>query len=363
MRSLTVLCIAAYLGAATFTAHGQDVLQSYSTDADALIRPYVAANAFSGTVLVAQNGSVLFEKAYGLANREWNIPNTLDTKFRIGSMTKQFTATAILQLAEQAKLNIDDPVSKYYTDAPASWRKITIRDLLTHTSGIPDITDLPDYPTFMTENTTPLGIIKRVRDKPLEFQPGTNFTYDNTGYIVLGYVIEKVSGRSYADYLQQHIFTPLGMKDSGYDTADSIITHRASGYEWRDGKWHNAPYISMTVPFAAGGLYSTVGDLLAWDQALYSHKPLSEASLKEMFTPNKPLSNYGFGWGITTDRGHRLIGHGGGVNGFDSIINRYPDERLTVILLSNDREAPVERMSSDLAGLYFLRQERHRAPR
>src|SRR6185437_8860133 len=146
MRSLTLLCIAAYLGGATLTAHCQNVLPSYSIDADALIRTYVATNTFSGTVLVAKDGKVLFEKAYGLANREWNAPNTLDTKFRIGSITKQFTATAILQLAEQAKLNIDDPVSKYYTDAPASWRKITIRDLLAHTSGIPDITGLPDYP-------------------------------------------------------------------------------------------------------------------------------------------------------------------------------------------------------------------------
>jgi CubicO group peptidase (beta-lactamase class C family) len=364
MRSLTALCIAAYFAGATFTAQGQEVLQSYSTDADALVQTYVVANAFTGTVLVAKDGSVLFEKAYGLANREWDAPNTLDTKFRIGSMTKQFTAAAVLQLAEQGKLNIDDPVSKYYTDAPTSWSKITIRDLLTHTSGIPEITDLPDYSMFITQNTTPLGIINRIRDKPLEFQPGTRFKYDNTGYIVLGYVIEKVSDGTYADYIQQHIFKPLGMKNSGYDVADSIIMHRASGYEWRDGRWHNAPYISMTVPFAAGGLYSTVGDLLTWDQALYSNKLLNEASLKEMFTPNKPnLSYYGFGWEIMEDRGHRFIWHGGVVNDFHSMISRYPDERLTIILLSNDQAAPVERMSHDLAGLYFLRQKPQSAQR
>ncbi len=351
MRSLIALCIAAFLGGAPSTAGAQGVPQSYRTDADALVRPYFAANAFSGTVLVAKDGKVLFAKAYGLANREWDVPNTLDAKFRIGSVTKQFTATAILQLAEQAKLSIDDPVSKYYNDAPASWHEVTIRDLLTHTSGIPDFTELRDYSKFRADDTTPLGIVNRVRDKPLEFQPGTKFAYSNTGYVVLGYVIEKVSGQSYADYILQHIFRPLGMRDSGYDSPGPIIMHRASGYERRDETWHNAPYISMTVPFAAGGLYSTVGDLLTWDQALYAHQALSAGSLKEMFTPK--LGDYGFGWAIMKDRGHRWIWHNGEVNGFHSMISRYPDDRFTVIVLSNDQVAPVERMSSDLAGLYF----------
>ncbi|HSM96974.1 MAG TPA: serine hydrolase [Rhizomicrobium sp.] len=332
-------------------AEAADDLQSYNSEADGLLQPYIVANAFTGTVLVAKDGGVIFEKAYGLANREWGVPDTLDTKYRIGSMTKQFTATAILQLAEQGKLSIDDPVSKYYTNAPASWRKITIRNLLTHTSGIPDFTNLPDYEKFMPDDTTPLEIIERIRNKPLDFPPGTKFAYDNTGYVVLGYVIEEVSGESYADYIQQHIFAPLEMKDSGYDKPDPIIRKRAAGYYWRKGQWHRPPYISMTVPFAAGGLYSTVGDLLIWDQALYSGKLLSAASLKEMFTPYK--SDYGFGWVIAKFSGHNSIWHNGEVNGFHSMILRFPNEHLTVIALSNDQLAAVERMSSDLAGLYF----------
>jgi CubicO group peptidase (beta-lactamase class C family) len=348
-----VISFAAF-GAVPAFAQPDPLLAFYSAEADAILKPYVDANAFTGTVLVARKGDVLFEKAYGLANREWNVPNTIDTRFRIGSITKQFTAAAVLQLAEQGKLSIDDPVSKYYADAPASWSKITLRNLLNHTSGIPDFTRLPDYETFMPDDSTPLGIVQRVRDKPLDFPPGTKFAYDNTGYIVLGYVIEKVSGQSYADYIQRHIFEPLGMKDSGYDTRGPIIPHRAEGYYWKAG-WRRPPYISMTLPFAAGGLYSTVGDLLIWDQALYTNKLLRAESLRQMFTP--ALDDYGFGWVITKDRGHRFIWHNGEVNGFHSMISRYTDDHLTIIVLSNDQVAPAERMASDLAGLYFLDTE------
>jgi CubicO group peptidase (beta-lactamase class C family) len=349
-RLLALIGFAA-IGAVPAFAQSDLSLASYSEGAEAILKPYVDANAFAGTVLVARKGEVLFEKAYGLANREWNVPNTIDTKFRIGSITKQFTATAILQLAEQGKLGVGDPVSKYYTDAPASWSKITLRNLLNHTSGIPDFTRLPNYETFMADDSTPLGIIQRVRDKPLDFPPGTKFAYDNTGYIVLGYVIEKVSQQSYADYIEKHIFEPLGMKDSGYDSRGAIPPHRAEGYYWK-AEWRRPPYISMTLPFAAGGLYSTVGDLLVWDQALYADKPLRAKSLRQMFTP--ALDDYGFGWVITKDRGHRFIWHNGEINGFRSMISRYTDDHLTIIVLSNDQVAPVERMASDLAGLYFL---------
>src|SRR5215469_5337643 len=265
--------------------------------AEALIQPLVKADQFNGTVLVARNGIPVFQQAYGLADREWNVPDTLNTKFRIGSITKQFTATAILQLQEAGKLSVDDPVSKYYTDAPDAWKGITIRHLLTHTSGIPSYTSIPHF--FDGEaklDRTPEQIIKLTADKPLEFEPGSKFVYDNSGYIILGYIIEKVSGEHYADYVQHHIFDPLGMKSSGYDVSETIIPNRAAGYRFEKDKYVNAEYLSMTEPFSAGSLYSTVGDMLVWDQALYAGKLLSPSSFQAMFTDYG--HNYGFGWTI-----------------------------------------------------------------
>jgi D-alanyl-D-alanine carboxypeptidase len=254
----------------------------FERQAQALIEPFVRSDAFSGAVLVAHDGKAIFRQAFGQANREWGIANTPETKFRLGSITKQFTATAILQLAEQQKLSIDDPVSKYYADAPPAWQKITIRHLLTHTSGIPSFTDILDLDKSDARiDRTPEEIIKLTRDKPLEFEPGTRFKYDNSGYILLGCIVEKLSGESYAEYIQKHIFDPLGMRDSGYDSSEKIIPRRAAGYDNQHDQWSNAAFLSMTLPYAAGSLYSTVDDMLIWDQALYSAKPLSAASLQE----------------------------------------------------------------------------------
>ncbi len=200
----------------------------------------------------------------------------------------------------------------------------------------------------MTDRT-PAEIIKLTQDKPLEFEPGEKMKYDNSGYIILGYVIEKVSGEKYADYLQKHIFDPLGMHDTGYDMARDIIPHRASGYNYTGAKWINAPYLAMSLPYAAGSLYSTVDDLLIWDQALYANKPVTVESLRKMFTPNK--NNYGYGWVIGKDR--KTVGHGGGINGFNTVINRYPDDKLTVIVLANMNTNAVGPIAKGLEGLLF----------
>ena len=264
------------VGSCLALVHAQD----FAAKADRLVATYVEQNKFSGSVLVARDGKPIFRKSYGFADREWDIPNTPGTKFRLGSITKQFTATCIMQLVEAGKINVDDPISKYYADSPAAWSKVTIHHLLTHTSGMPSYTELPGF--FQKQamsDRTPEEIIKLTQDQPLQFEPGSKFRYDNTGYIILGYVIEKVSGEKYADYLQKHIFDPLGMHDTGYDMAKDIIPHRASGYLYADGKWINSPYLAMSLPYAAGSLYSTVDDLLIWDQALYANKPVSAASL------------------------------------------------------------------------------------
>jgi CubicO group peptidase (beta-lactamase class C family) len=300
---------------------------------DQIVRSYSDSHQFMGSVLVAQGDKVVFEKSYGNANLEWNIPDDPLTKFRIGSMTKQFTAASILLLEERGKLSTDDYVNKYLPDAPAAWDKITIYNLLTHTSGIPSFTSFPDYRTSEATPTTPKALVDRFRDKPLEFQPGEKWNYSNSGYVLLGYMLEKISGQSYADFVTQNIFQPLGMKDSGYDSNSAVIAHRATGYTPGPAGPVNSGYIDMTIPFSAGALYSTTHDLLMWEQALYGGKVLSAASLKKMTTPFK--QNYGCGLMITTTKGHLEYEHGGGIEGFSTDMAYYPDDKLTVIVLAN----------------------------
>jgi len=353
MRQLYMFFLGIVLLSASCPAMADPALDATQANrAKALVDLIVEADQFSGAVLVAKNGVPVFRQAFGLANREWNVPNSPTTKFRIGSITKGFTATAVLQLAEARRLSIDDPVSKYYSEAPPAWNSITIRHLLTHTSGIPSYTGIPHF--FDGEirlDRTPEQIIKLTQDAPLEFEPGSKFSYDNTGYIILGYIIEKVSGERYADYVQHHIFDPLGMKSSGYDVSETITPNRAAGYSRDKTTFTNAPYLSMTEPFSAGSLYSTVDDLLIWDQALYAAKPLSPSSMQAMFTDYG--HGYGFGWFIDNQFGHQHIFHDGGINGFVSRFDRYPMDKLSVVVLSNDGAAPVGRIADDLAAIYL----------
>jgi CubicO group peptidase (beta-lactamase class C family) len=300
---------------------------------DQIVRSYSDSHQFMGSVLVAQGDKVVFEKSYGNANLEWNIPDDSSTKFRIGSMTKQFTAASILLLEERGKLSTDDYVKKYMPDAPAAWDKITIYNLLTHTSGIPSFTSFPDYSTSEATPTTPKALVERFRDKPLEFQPEEKWNYSNSGYVLLGYLLEKISGQTYADFVTQNIFKPLGMKDSGYDSNSAVIPHRATGYTPSPGGPINSGYIDMTIPFSAGAIYSSTHDLLMWEQALFGGKVLSAASLKKMTTPYK--ENYGCGLMITTTKGHLEYEHGGGIEGFNTEMAYYPDDKLTVIVLAN----------------------------
>jgi D-alanyl-D-alanine carboxypeptidase len=324
----------------------------YALAAEAAVKPYVDAGYFSGAVLVAKDGRPIFRKAFGLADREWNVATTPETKFRLGSITKQFTATAILQLAEQGKLSLDDPISKYYAEAPAAWAPVTIRRLLTHTSGIPSYTAISGFfRQSARTDRTPQEVIELTRDKPLAFTPGEKFAYDNTGYVLLGYVIEKVSGQTYQAYLTDHVFMPLGLKNTGYDVSETILPMRAAGYSLSGAGPRNAAYLSMTVPYAAGSLYSTVDDLLAWDQALHANKPLKASSVAAMFTDYG--FKYGFGQFVEVEDGHRVWNHGGGINGFATVLERLPDDGLTIVVLSNIEQAPVGRIAHLVSALYF----------
>jgi CubicO group peptidase (beta-lactamase class C family) len=294
---------------------------------------------------------VLFAKGYGMANLEHEVPNTTRTKFRLGSITKQFTATAILQLEERGKLATDDPACKHVADCPPAWKPVTIYHLLTHTSGIWNFTNDPGYRKTWMLPSRPEKTMERFRDKPLEFTPGSQYRYSNSGYIVLAVVLEKMTGGRYEDFLDANIFQPLGMKDTGHDTWEAILPNRASGYQLERGRLVHAPYHDMTVPIGGGDLYSTVEDLLIWDQALYTEKVLSKKSLEKAFTPFR--NNYGLGWAITTMFGRRMIAHGGGINGFSTSINRFPEDRSLVVVLSNNASSPAGPMARDLAAILY----------
>jgi CubicO group peptidase (beta-lactamase class C family) len=300
---------------------------------DQIVHSYSDNQQFMGSVLVAQNGKILFEKSYGSANLEWNISNAASTKYRLGSITKQFTAASILLLEERGRLKTDDLVKKYMPDAPAAWDKITMYNLLTHTSGIPNFTSFPDYHASEATTATPQSLVARFRDKPVEFQLGEKWSYSNSGYVLLGYLLEKISGQSYSAFVEENIFKPLEMTDSGYDSNSAIIVRRTSGYSPSPNGPINAGYIDMSIPFSAGALYSTTPDLLRWEQGLYGGKVLSHASLKKMTTPFK--ENYACGVMVTTENGRTRIEHGGGIEGFNTDMAYYPEDKLTIVALAN----------------------------
>jgi CubicO group peptidase (beta-lactamase class C family) len=315
----------------------------------------VKASGFSGTTLVARSGKILLVKGYGLANIELNVKNESKSKFRLGSMTQQFTAMAILELQEQEKLNIQDSVCKYIQNCPNDWQAIKIVNLLTHTSGISNFTEFPDYESTSTLPTSVPELLVHFRSKPTEFKPGEKLKYSNSGYQILGAVIENVSGTSYANYLAERIFAPLEMHDTGYDDPARILLDRASGYR-RKGESRdllNATYLDMSIPFSAGGLYSTVEDLYRWDSALYTEKLISSQSLNKMFTPYR--DGYGFGWKILMEFQRRVAMWGGRINGFSASIRRYSDDNACVIVLSNFENTDAEKISHDLGGVLFDR--------
>jgi CubicO group peptidase (beta-lactamase class C family) len=349
----TVFLTAAILLASTGLAHAQD----HFTKIDALLKQYNDYGLFNGSVLVSDRGKV-YEKGFGMANREWQISNTPDTKFRLGSITKQFTATLIMQLVEQGKIKLDGHITDYLPDyRKDTGDKVTIQQLLTHTSGIPSYTERPDYQTDISKNTfSPADFVKKYASGDLEFAPGTKFSYDNGGYFILGAIIEKLTGKSYEQNLKEKIFDPLGMTDSGYDHPETIIAKRATGYGKNPTGFVNSSYVDMSVPYAAGSLYSTARDLYKWDRSLYTDKILSAASRELMFKPN--LSNYGFGFFVTDQTiGNskiKVISHSGGINGFATLIVRLVDSQSAIILLSNvEATVSLNRISQAITKILY----------
>ncbi len=326
-----------------------------ANELDSRLTIYTQRNEFSGSVFIAYDGTIILEKGYGLADRANDVLNTPQTRFQIASLTKQFTAMSILILQEQGKLNVQDLFCSYYPDCPDAWQGITIHQLLTHTSGIRTFTQIPAYADWGTTPKTPDEIITFFRDEPMVFQPGESWAYSNSGYILLGWLIEDLSGLSYGDFLQTHIFTPLKMDDSGYNP--DIVEGMAVGYY--DKTSEPAFQGSPSVGFSCGGIYSTVEDLYLWDQALYTEQLIPQATLDVMFTPyaiafESTVPNYGYGWIIEEQAGYRVVDHQGATDGFKAFIMRFPDIRITIIILSNQMDVTVGAFSREFVDEILL---------
>ncbi len=289
--------------------------------------------------IVTKGDQILFQGARGTANVELNIPADPNQVFRIGSITKQFTSVAILMLEEQGQLSVQDEITKYLVDYPTQGKKITIEHLLTHTSGIKSYTNMPSFMGNARVDMTPGELIDVFKNEEMEFAPGDSWNYNNSGYILLGAIIEKITGKSYEEFVEKELFAKLGMKNSFYDHHQDVIKNRVSGYEMNDGELVNAPYLSMTLPYAAGSLVSTVGDLAIWNKALWDGKLISAKSLKKAHTPfvlnNGEATDYGYGWIIGKLRGAKTISHGGGIFGFLSQGIYLPEQDIYVAVLSN----------------------------
>ena len=310
-----------------------------SAQFEALLAPLYPPDKPGAAVIVVKDGETLFRKGYGMANLELGVPIEPQMVFRLGSITKQFTAVCILMLYEQGKLDLQDDLTRFLPDFPTGGRQVTVEHLLTHTSGIKSYTGMPEWLPLWRKDMTLEELIILFKDQPFDFEPGEEFRYNNSGYILLGAIIEKLSGMKYADFVQKNIFEPLGMSHSLYDNTEKIVPGRVAGYSRDKDRYLNAAYLSMTQPYAAGSLASSVDDLALWDAALYTDKLLKPETLALAFKSYK-LKNgddtqYGYGWLVSQYEGQVVIEHAGGINGFTTGGIRIPDEKVYVAVLTN----------------------------
>jgi len=358
IHSVGLKCLLFILCVLSTALDAQDI-----TKIDTLISMYYDYGQFTGAVLVAKNGQVIFQKGYGLANREWNIPNEPNTKFRIGSITKQFTAMLIMQLVEEGNIKLDDKLTDYLLDYRRdTGDQVTIHHLLTHTSGIPSYTEEPNFfPDVSRDPYTVDEFIQSFCSGDLQFEPGSQFRYNNSGYFLLGAIIEKLTGKTYETVLQERILQPLNMADTGYDRHAPLIPNRASGYTRTFDGYVNAEYLDMSLPYAAGSMYATVEDLYLWDQALYTEKLLSKKYKEMMFKPHFPGlgGHYAYGWTIrylpvgTTADSVLTVSHGGGINGFNTLILRVVQPKHLVVLFNNTPGANLGGMAQGIINILY----------
>jgi len=328
---------------------GKSYSQDLSQKMDTLLNAFTSQYRFSGVALVSKGGKILIEKGYGYKNFAKKIPNNPNGIFQIGSITKQFTSTVILRLQEQGKLNVQDKLSKYISDFPGSDR-ITLEHLLTHTSGIYNYTNDNRFMNNESLKHVELDrMIAMMKEKPLEFTPGSKFSYSNSNYILLGYIIQKVSGKPYEQMVRELIFTPLQMNQSGFDFKNLKDTNRVVGYLAIDNKLQlPAPIVDSSASYAAGAIYTTADDLYKWHKALYTDKVISKASIEKAFTPK--LNKYGYGWMVDSIKGKRIIRHNGGIFGFTADLVRIPADDVCIILLCNESAdlSPISRALTNI---------------
>ena len=316
------------------------------------------------SLAVVRDGRVIKAKGYGFANVELNAPATKETVYEIGSITKQFTAVAVMMLVEEGKISLDEKITKYFSKAPAAWNRITVRHLLNHTSGIQNHVAVPGFmgifKTNLSGETTPTSeeLVKEFFKLPQEFEPGETWAYDNGGYILLGLIVERASGKSYFQFLDERIFKLLGMTVTRSTETKQIVPNRAAGYEWVDGKFENRPVLLPAIAFSAGSVLSTALDMAKMDAALYTEKLLKKSSLDKIWTPAKTNDgalaslDYGFGWFVGSFHKHRLVQHTGGTPGFSAAFYRFVDDRLTVIILTNHSDKIIDQLAINIAGMY-----------
>jgi CubicO group peptidase (beta-lactamase class C family) len=361
LRRPTTLCVAffavfALLHLNPTIAHAQDS-STVANDVSNYVTSEMQRQHIPGVaLLVSRGGKIVQAEGFGLSNVELQVPVKPETVFQSGSVGKQFTATAVMMLVEEGKVNLDDPLTKYFADAPSSWKEVTVRELLSHTAGF------GDYPAkfnFRKDWTEP-ELLKLVEGIPLAYPPGTKWDYSNLGFLTLGILIHRVTGEFYGDFLQERIFRPLGMQTTRIISEADIVPNRAAGYRLVKGELKNQEWVAPMVNTTAdGSLYFSVLDLAKWDAALYTEKLLKRSSLDEMWTPAK-LKNgqpnkdgYGFGWFIGDRHGHHVVSHDGSWQGFKTAIARYVNDQLTVVVLANLEQAKPGAIAEHVADMYF----------
>ncbi len=322
---------------------------------DDFVRQQMQEHRIPGAALrVIRNGKEIKTATYGLADVEQEVPVKPETVFEIGSITKQFTAAGILLLAQDGKLSVDDRISVHLQNVPQTWTNITIRHLLSHTSGIKNYTGLPGFE--LTKHLTQAQFISLIGKQPMDFEPGASFKYCNTGFNLLGFIIENVSGKRYWEFMAERVFKPLGMNSTTDRWPAKIIPNRARGYEQTNHVWINRDY-DLTDIFSAGAIASTIGDLARWNAVLDGTNLLSAATKQRMWTPTKlndgKATNYGFGWYVDAHQDHKNIYHGGSTSGFSASIQRFPEDELAVILLTNTDEQIATTLARKIATFYF----------
>ncbi len=351
---LACVCAVAHLAP---SIAGAQTTPAVSDDVASYVRAEMQRQHIPGVaLLVSRSGKIVQAQGFGLANVELQVPVKPETVFQSGSVGKQFTATGVMMLVEEDKVGLDDPLTKYFADAPASWKEVTVRELLSHTAGFGDYPEKFDFRKDWTEEE----LLKMVEGIPLAYPPGTKWEYSNLGFLTLGILIHRITGEFYGDFLQQQIFHPLGMDTTRIISEADIVPNRAAGYRLVKGELKNQEWVAPMVNTTAdGSLYFSILDLAKWDAALYTEKLLKRSSFDQMWTPAK-LKNgqpnkdgYGFGWFIEEKRGHRVISHNGAWQGFKSAIARHMNDQLTVVVLANLEEAKPGEIAEHVAEMYL----------